>query len=129
MMTKFASFGCLAATAAALLMTSSAGMAEQGEVDPGQVSEGLKAIFSYGRGNHTTQDHLNANTTTVITGTIGGTYVQIGADLASMLDDGEKLRILPIVGRGSVQSLADILYLKGVDLGIVRSDTLDYLEK
>jgi TRAP transporter TAXI family solute receptor len=129
MMTKFASFGCLAATAAALLMTSSAGMAEQGEVDPGQVSEGLKAIFSYGRGNHTTQDHLNANTTTVITGTIGGTYVQIGADLASMLDDGEKLRILPIVGRGSVQSLADILYLKGVDLGIIRSDTLDYLEK
>ena len=128
MMTKFASFGCLAATAAALLMTSSV-MAEQGEVDPGQVSEGLKAIFSYGRGNHTTQDHLNANTTTVITGTIGGTYVQIGADLASMLDDGEKLRILPIVGRGSVQSLADILYLKGVDLGIVRSDTLDYLEK
>ncbi|MGB7013566.1 MAG: TRAP transporter substrate-binding protein, partial [Pseudolabrys sp.] len=64
-MTKFASFGCLAATAAALLMTSSV-MAEQGEVDPGQVSEGLKAIFSYGRGNHTTQDHLNANTTTVI---------------------------------------------------------------
>jgi TRAP transporter TAXI family solute receptor len=128
MMTKFASFGCLAATAAALLMTSSV-MAEQGEVDPGQVSEGLKAIFSYGRGNHTTQDHLNANTTTVITGTIGGTYVQIGADLASMLDDGDKLRILPIVGRGSVQSLADILYLKGVDLGIIRSDTLDYLEK
>jgi hypothetical protein len=36
---------------------------------------------------------------------------------------------LPIVGRGSVQSVADILFLKGVDLGIVRADTLDYLEK
>ena len=33
------------------------------------------------------------------------------------------------VGRGSVQGVADILFLKGVDLGIVRSDTLDYLEK
>ena len=54
---------------------------------------------------------------------------QIGADLESVLDDGENLRILSIVGRGSVQSVADILYLKGVDLGIVRSDTLDYLEK
>jgi len=128
-MTNFAHFARLAATAAVLLATSSIGMAEQGEVDPGQVSEGLKAIFSYGKGNHATQDHLNANTTTVITGTIGGTYVQIGADLASMLDDGEKLRVLPIVGRGSVQSIADILYLKGVDLGIIRSDTLDYLEK
>jgi len=128
-MLKFTRFACLAATAAALLTTSSVVMAEQGEVDPGQVSEGLKAIFSYGRGNRTTQDHLNANTITVITGTIGGTYVQIGADLASMLDDGEKLRVLPIVGRGSVQSIADILYLKGVDLGVIRSDTLDYLEK
>jgi TRAP transporter TAXI family solute receptor len=128
-MTKFARLACLAATAAVLTTTGSISRAEQGEVDPGQVSEGLKAIFSYGRANHATQDHLNANTTTIITGTIGGTYVQIGADLASMLDDGEKLRVLPIIGRGSVQSIADILYLKGVDLGIIRSDTLDYLEK
>ena len=66
---------------------------------------------------------------TLISGTIGGTYVQFGADLASVLDDGNKLRVLPIVGRGSVQSVADILFLQGVDLGIVRADTLDYLEK
>ena len=37
--------------------------------------------------------------------------------------------MLSIVGRGSVQSVADILFLQGVDLGIVRADTLDYLEK
>ena len=66
---------------------------------------------------------------TLISGTIGGTYVQFGADLASVLDDGNKLRVLPIVGRGSVQSVADILFLQGVDLGIVRADTLDYLER
>ena len=114
--------------AVVLLATNSVSMAEKGEVDPGQVSEGLKAIFSYGQGR-TTRDRLNANTTTIITGTIGGTYVQIGADLASALDNGDDLRILPIVGRGSVQSIADILYLKGVDVGVIRSDTLDYLEK
>ena len=55
--------------------------------------------------------------------------MQFGADLASVLDDGNNLRVLPIVGRGSVQSVADILFLQGVDLGIVRADTLDYLEK
>jgi TRAP transporter TAXI family solute receptor len=66
---------------------------------------------------------------TLITGTIGGTYVQFGADLASVLDDGNRIRVLPIVGRGSVQSVADILFLQGVDLGIVRADTLDYLER
>jgi TRAP-type uncharacterized transport system substrate-binding protein len=49
--------------------------------------------------------------------------------MESVLDDGDNLRVLSIVGRGSVQSVADILFLKGVDMGIVRSDTLEYLEK
>ncbi len=101
----------------------------KGEIDPAAVSDGLKAIFSYSTGNKTTRDKLNANTITVMTGTIGGTYVQFGADLASVLDEGDQIRVLPIVGRGSVQSIADILFLKGVDLGIMRADTLDYLER
>jgi TRAP transporter TAXI family solute receptor len=105
----------------------SARAAEEGEYDPAKVSDSLRAIFQFGSAQ--TKQALNANTVTLITGTIGGTYVQIGADLASVLDDGNKLRVLPIVGRGSVQSVADILFLQGVDLGIVRSDTLDYLEK
>lgn len=101
--------------------------AEETEYDPAKVSESLKAIFQFG--STSTRQNLNANTVTLISGTIGGTYVQFGADLASVLDDGNKLRVLPIVGRGSVQSVADILFLQGVDLGIVRADTLDYLEK
>src|SRR6266566_6381417 len=99
------------------------------EVDPASVSEGLKAIFKYGNTTRQTAERLNANTVTIMTGTIAGTYVQFGADLASALDDGDNLRVLPIIGRGSVQGVADILFLKGVDLGIVRSDTLEYLEK
>lgn len=101
--------------------------AEQAEYDPSKVSDSLKAIFQFG--STSTKQALNANTVTLITGTIGGTYVQFGADLASVLDDGNKLRVLPIVGRGSVQSVADILFLQGVDLGVVRADTLDYLER
>src|ERR1700759_5034810 len=100
--------------------------AEQDEYDPAKVSDSLKAIFQFGSAQ--TKQALNENTVTCITGTIGGTYVQIGADLASVLDDGNSLRVLPIVGRGSVQSVADILFLQGVDVGIVRADTLDYLE-
>jgi TRAP transporter TAXI family solute receptor len=112
-----------------LLASTAAASGEQPQVDPGVVSEGLKAIFRYGSGTHETAARLNANTVTVMSGTIGGTYVQFGADMESVLDDGDNLRVLSIVGRGSVQSVADILFLKGVDLGIVRSDTLDYLEK
>ena len=115
------------AIVALMMACGLAARAEEGEFDPAKVSESLKAIFQFG--SVETKKALNANTVTLISGTIGGTYVQFGADLASVLDDGNKLRVLPIVGRGSVQSVADVLFLQGVDLGIVRADTLDYLEK
>src|ERR1700731_5190136 len=115
------------ALVAMMMACGSAARAENNEYDPGKVSEGLKAIFQFG--SAATKQALNANTVTLISGTIGGTYVQFGADLSSVLDDGNKLRVLPIVGRGSVQSIADILFLQGVDIGVVRADSLDYLEK
>jgi len=115
------------ALVAIAMISGQAARAQDAELDPAKVSESLKAIFQFG--SAATKQALNQNTVTLISGTIGGTYVQIGADLASVLDDGNKLRVLPIVGRGSVQSVADILFLQGVDLGIVRADTLDYLEK
>jgi TRAP-type uncharacterized transport system substrate-binding protein len=37
--------------------------------------------------------------------------------------------VLPVLGRGSAQAVADILLLRGVDAGIVRKDTLAYLER
>jgi TRAP transporter TAXI family solute receptor len=112
---------------ATMMALGFAARAEESVVDPAKVSDSLKAIFQFGSAQ--TKQSLNQNTVTLITGTIGGTYVQFGADLASVLDDGNKLRVLPIVGRGSVQSVADILFLQGVDIGIVRADTLDYLER
>jgi TRAP transporter TAXI family solute receptor len=112
---------------ATVMCFGAAARAEDTEYDPAKVSASLKAIFQVGSAE--TKKALNANTLTLISGTIGGTYVQFGADLASVLDDNNELRVLPIIGRGSVQSVADILFLQGVDLGIVRADTLDYLEK
>src|SRR5580692_2322826 len=115
------------ALVATMMALGFAARAEESVVDPAKVSDSLKAIFQFGSAQ--TKQALNANTLTLITGTIGGTYVQFGADLSSVLDDGERLRVLPIVGRGSVQSIADILLLQGVDFGIVRADSLDYLER
>src|SRR6201995_4289534 len=115
------------ALVATMMAFGFAAHAEESVVDPAKVSDSLKAIFQFGSAQ--TKQALNQNTVTLITGTIGGTYVQFGADLASVLDDGNKLRVLPIVGRGSVQSVADILFLQGVDIGVVRADTLDYLER
>ena len=74
---------------AAMIMMASgvAAHAEQSDYDPAKVSDSLKAIFQFGSAS--TAKALNANTVTLLTGTIGGTYVQFGADFASVLDDGE----------------------------------------
>jgi branched-chain amino acid transport system substrate-binding protein len=98
-------------------------------IDAGSVSESFKTIFRYGTAKRDLATQLNANTVTLMTGSFGSTYAQIGADLSSVLDNGANLRVLPVLGRGSVQAVADILLLKGVDAGIVRKDTLAYLER
>jgi hypothetical protein len=67
-------------------------------VDPGSVSDSFKTIFRYGTAKRDLANQLNANTVTLITGSFGSTYAQMGADLASVLDNGTDLRILPVMG-------------------------------
>jgi TRAP transporter TAXI family solute receptor len=75
----------------------------------------------------TTAARINAGTLGVISGGADGTYIRIAADLANVLD-GEDLRILPMIGRGSLQNLRDIMFLRGVDIGIVQMDALEGLK-
>ncbi|MGJ4971536.1 ABC transporter substrate-binding protein [Bradyrhizobium sp. HKCCYLRH1073] len=98
-------------------------------IDPGAVSDSFKAIFRYASAKRDLASQLNANTVSLMTGSYGSTYSQMGADVASVLNDGINLRVMPVLGSGSVQAVADILMLKGVDVGIVRKDTLSYLER
>jgi TRAP-type uncharacterized transport system substrate-binding protein len=65
-------------------------------VDAGAVSESFKTIFKYGTATkRDLANQLNANTVSLMTGSFGSTYAQVGADLASVLDNGTALRILP----------------------------------
>ena len=54
----------------------------------------------------------------------GSTDARAAADIARVLDDADRLRILPMLGKGSVQNIADLIYLKGVDVAIVHTDVL-----
>ena len=68
---------------------------------------------------------VNANTVSIIAGSPEETYLDITHDLAVVLND-ENLRILPIVGMGGAQNIRDVLYLKGVDVGITSTQMLRY---
>jgi TRAP transporter TAXI family solute receptor len=68
---------------------------------------------------------VNANTVSIIAGSPEETYLDITHDLAVVLND-DNLRILPIVGMGGAQNIRDVLYLKGVDVGITSTQMLRY---
>jgi len=73
-----------------------------------------------------TSRSANSGTIGVISGGADGTYIRIAADLANVLD-GDQMRILPIIGRGSLQNLRDIMFLRGIDVGIVQMDAREGL--
>jgi TRAP transporter solute receptor, TAXI family len=72
---------------------------------------------------------VNAGTVTIMSGGVNGTYIRIASDLAAVLDKPGELRVLPIVGKGSVQNLLDLLYLRGIDVAIMQSDVLSYSQR
>lgn len=74
-------------------------------------------------------EQVNRGTVGIITGAITGTYARIATDLSAVLDQGDELRVLPIIGKGSIQNITDILYLRGIDVGIVQSDVLHYIRE
>jgi uncharacterized protein len=75
------------------------------------------------------RDKLNASTVTVITAPVGGAFPAMGSDMARVLDDGDNLRVLPVIGKGSVQNLVDIMRLKNIDMGFVVADALEFVKK
>jgi uncharacterized protein len=54
-----------------------------------------------------------------------GISVRMAEDLARLIDDGATRRVLPVVGKSSLQNITDLRYLRGVDLAIVQADVLD----
>jgi len=61
-------------------------------------------------------------------GLLEGTFSKYAADLGKALDDGENLRVLPIISYGAVGNVTDLVYLKGVDFAITYADVLDYFK-
>jgi TRAP-type uncharacterized transport system substrate-binding protein len=59
-------------------------------------------------------------------GLLEGTFSRYAADLGKALDDGENLRVLPIISYGAVGNVSDLIYLKGVDFAITYADVLDH---
>ncbi|MFZ3361237.1 MAG: TAXI family TRAP transporter solute-binding subunit [Xanthobacteraceae bacterium] len=72
------------------------------------------------------REQKNAWTIGIVGGLFTGTYMRLVNEMASALNDGDNLRILPIVSNGAASNLDDLLYLHGVDAAITQSDVFEY---
>src|SRR5262245_55605814 len=69
------------------------------------------------------RDKINAGTVSISTAPAGGATSIFGSDLARVLDDDQNgLRVLPVLGKGPVRNVVDILYLKAIDMGAVTAE-------
>jgi uncharacterized protein len=69
-------------------------------------------------------DRMNANTLILVTGNPGFIFSELGNDLAAVLNDGDEMRILPVISQGAFQNVRDVRFLKGVDLGFTTTNYL-----
>ena len=82
--------------------------------------------LSQGGSEAALREKKNDWTVGIVGGLFTGTYMRLAAEMASALDDGENLRVLPIVSFGAGSNLDDLLYLHGVDLAVTQSDVFEY---
>lgn len=74
-------------------------------------------------------ERINDNTVAIIADGVGSTDLAIVQDLSAVLDDGDSLRILPMVGAGGGRNIRDVRFMSGVDLGITQTNVLARLRE
>src|SRR6476661_4193710 len=73
----------------------------------------------------TQKEKINAWTVGLAAGLIEGAPLRLAAEIARVVDDGPNMHVLPIVTRGPTENLNSLLYLRGVDMAIISSDSLE----
>jgi TRAP-type uncharacterized transport system substrate-binding protein len=64
----------------------------------------------------------------ILGGHPGTTYFNMAHDMAAALNGSDGLRLIPMDAPGGIESLRDLLLLRGVDLALVPGNVLDYAD-
>jgi TRAP-type uncharacterized transport system substrate-binding protein len=79
-----------------------------------------------------TEDELrnrkNMWTVGVAGGLMSGTNMRFADEMAQVLDDGDNLRVIPMVTYGAASNLEDLMFVRGVDVAITQSDVFEYFK-
>ncbi len=106
---------CVVAMSMAVAVASTSVLADNLALEPKSDAEWKRAV--------------NDGTVRILTKGLGCTCTEIASDMAGVLNETGSLRILPVIGHGSLQGIADVIYLRGIDLSILQADVLSYVQR
>ena len=87
-----------------------------------------QSLSQQGNTEASIKEKRNAWTVGVAGGLMSGSYMTFADELAKALDDGDNLRVLPMVTYGAASNVDDLLYLRGVDVAVTQSDVFEYFK-
>jgi TRAP transporter TAXI family solute receptor len=121
---------------AAICVASTAAMAQQKPVPEDKHTildkiilaqvKGTRAPTAFSSGEGGTVAKVNNWTVGLAGGLPEGTFLRFAAEISRNLNDSEELRVLAMVTPGATENVKDLLYLKGVDIGITHADVFEH---
>jgi TRAP-type uncharacterized transport system substrate-binding protein len=109
----------------ALLLVGMSGVVGMGQLAPTQ-AQTVPKIIQEGGADAAMKFRKNNWTVGIAGGQLSGTYMTYATELAEILDDGDNLRVVPMVTYGATSNLDDLLYLRGVDVAVTQADVFEY---
>src|SRR6266496_4328254 len=90
-------------------------------------AQGQRASVSYEEKKRQTNDIA----VTIVTSGLSCTCARFAEDIRNVVNDlrPDGLRVLPVLGVGGLQNANDVLFMKGIDMGVVDEDNLRLLKK
>jgi TRAP-type uncharacterized transport system substrate-binding protein len=70
------------------------------------------------------KERINAWTVGLAGGFIEGAPLRLAAEIARVVNEGDKLHVIPIVTQGATENVNSLLYLRGVDAAIINTDAV-----
>jgi TRAP transporter TAXI family solute receptor len=75
------------------------------------------------------KERRNKGTVGIATGQLDAAYPTLAQDMAKVLDDGENLRVIPMITYGSASNIEDLLYLRNVDVAFTKADNFVHFKE
>src|SRR6202011_4552469 len=108
-----------------LAYTFQSGGFESGNLAPAQAQTVPKSL-EQGGSDAALRNRKNNWTVGIAGGQLSGTYMTFANEMAEVLDDGDDLRVIPIVTYGAASNMDDLLYLRQVDVAVTQADVFEY---